>query len=93
MKIVEKHIPTALLCLLVVKCIMVGSEYSDMGIAVALIGYMALNSYTEKHKKIQDLDAIIKKQTELSLHLVEEIDKVKSAVAGVKLSAGVQKRF
>ena len=72
---------------------MVGAEYSDMGIAVALIGYMALNSYTEKHKKIQDLDAIIKKQTELSLHLVEEIDKVKSAVAGVKLSAGVQKRF
>lgn len=93
MEQIKNYLPMILLCLLVTKCIIIGADYSDMGISLGLIGYLSLISYIEKHKKIQDFDAVIKKQTEVSLHLLEELDKLKSSIAGAKLSAGMTKKF
>jgi Na+/H+-translocating membrane pyrophosphatase len=91
MKQVEKQAPLVLLCLLVLKSMVVGTEYGEAIVMVGLIAFVALVHYLDKHKTIQDIAEDIKKQNEVMRHLVEKYDELKTSVASVKLSAGFKR--
>lgn len=87
----KKYVPMGLLCLFVSKLILVGVDYAEMGVAVALIAYAALIDYLEKHKKVQEIETIVNKQNEVINKMAVEIDNLKTAIVGVKMGQNFKK--
>jgi hypothetical protein len=88
---VKKYVPMGLLCLFVGKVILFGTDYSDMGVAIALVAYSALVDYLEKHKKLQDIEHIVNKQNEVISKMALEIDSLKTSIVGVKMGQNFKK--
>lgn len=88
---VKKYMPMALLCLFVLKLILIGVDYPEMGVAIALIAHVALIDYLEKNKKIQHISDVVNKQNEVIAKMAIEIDSLKTSIVGVKMGQNFKK--
>lgn len=94
---VVKYIPVGLLVALIGKMLVVGNvSFAEMGVALGIIGYVALRDYVEKHLTIQEgvakfeseakeMKDIISKQNEVIVKMATEIDAIKTSIVGVKM--------
>ena len=91
MEKIINYLPLGLLSVFVLKLIFFGTNAAEMGIVFALTAYSALKDYSEKHKKIQEISAIVNKQNEVIAKMATEIDNVKTSMVGVKMSQNIKK--
>ena len=86
-----KFLPIGLLCVYVLKLIVLGTNFPEMGVVFALTAYVAIKDYMDKHKKIQDMVEVINKQNEVIAKMVTEVDAIKTSMVGLKMNQGFKK--
>ena len=91
MDTMKKYVPVGLLCAYVLKLIALGTNFPEMGVVFALTAYVALRDYVEKHKKIQEMSAVIAKQNEILAKMATEVDAIKTSMVGLKMNQGFKK--
>ncbi len=91
MKFNEKYIPVALLTSYTAVTLLLGKTGFDISVVIAsLVGLTGMFYYVEKHKKIQDLEDVVKKQNEVLERMAKEIAQIRTSVVGVKLATNVK---
>lgn len=91
MEKIINYLPLSLLSVFVLKLILFSTTPSEMGIIFALTAYSALKDYLDKHKKIQEISAVVNKQNEVIAKMASEIDAIKTSIVGVKMSQNLKK--
>jgi hypothetical protein len=91
MEKIVKYLPITLLSAFILKLIAFGVNVPEMGVIFALTGYVALKDYVEKHKKIQEIAEVVKKQNEVITKMATEIDALKTSMVGVKMGQNFKK--
>lgn len=86
-----KFLPIGLLCAYVLKLIMLGTNFPEMGVVFALTAYVAMKDYMDKHKKVQEMSEIINKQNEVLAKMATEVDAIKTSMVGLKMNQGFKK--
>ena|ERR1035437_6902309 len=90
MKFNKNDISMGLLVAFIVKNLFFSSNISDMGIALGLIGMVALKEYIAKHSDIQDMKKIVEKQSQVIEKMAQEIVLCKESVSGLKMQTGMK---
>ena len=86
-----KYLSFGLLVASVVRSLILGWNFADVG-ATLILGSLALTlSYIEKHKTIQEIQEVVNEQNKVIKKLAEEQAHNKTAIAGVKMGMGFQK--
>ena len=91
MDTIKKYVPIGLLCAYLVKLIIYGTNFPEMGVVFALTAYVALRDYVEKHKKVQEVLEIVNKQNEVIAKMATEVDAMKTSMVGLKMNQGFKK--
>jgi hypothetical protein len=86
-----KFLPIGLLCVYVLKLIVFGTSFPEMGVVFALTAYVGMKDYMDKHKKVQEMSDIIIKQNEVISKMVVEVDAIKTSMVGLKMNQGFKK--
>jgi Rieske Fe-S protein len=86
-----KFLPIGLLCVYVLKLIVLGTSFPEMGVVFALTAYVGMKDYMDKHKKVQEMSEIIIKQNEVISKMVVEVDAIKTSMVGLKMNQGFKK--
>lgn len=100
---VKQHLPLLLLSSLVLKQLIAGVSASEMGTIIAVAAVVALKDYLEKHKNIQEVESLVKKeleeikdivktQNEVIEKMAKAIDENRTSIASMKLSSGMMTR-
>ena len=93
----KNHLPLALLALLVLKQLFVGTNAAEMGVSISLAAIVGLKDFLEKQKKIQEIEkimkqeveemkSVIKTQNEVIEKMAKAIDENRTGIASLKLS-------
>lgn len=89
--IIKKYLTNALLFGYVVDIALQGATMADVGVILALAGFISFREYTEKHKKIQEVVTTVTKQNEIITAMVKEVDNLKTSMVGLKMGQGFKK--
>lgn len=103
METYAKYLPSGLIFAFTIKQLAFGTSLSEMGVTFSFAALVALQTYLEKSKKIQEVltqadvkhkevTEVVNKQNEVIEKMAREIALLRDSVAGVKLSSGLMNK-
>ena len=86
-------LPMALYCLFILKLVVNGVTPAECGVAIGLTALMAVKEFmnNKKNLKLHEVVETVAKQNEVIVKMATEIDSLKTAMAGMKMSHNFKK--
>lgn len=90
MEKIKSLAPLLTLLAFLIKTILVPASIADALILFSLVGYVSVDQFRLRDKRLADLEAKLKQFQETQTHFQIEIDKAKSSVNSMKVGMGVR---
>ncbi len=96
MENIRKYSPLGLVIALVIKSLIVGMNFAEMGVVVSIVSFLGLIEYLDKNKKFQEVKesalksqeetkSIVNKQNDVIAKMADEVTRLRSDMSGLKL--------